>query len=289
MRVALAISVAIHAVLWGLAGWLAHVPAAGPGMAAMEIELVRPEEAPPEQAQAPQPPETQAPAEPDKAAADKPVTEKPVAEKPAAELAQPEKAAAETAPEQPARAEPVPPSPSPPSQAAVPPDLPRPDQPPPSTPPQLAAVDPAPAAAAAPSSAEPPAGEGGGTWFDSPLMNVAVGYETTDRKAKLTDREIAAVKARLASCWRPSPALADAPARLAVVLRVALRPDGSLAGDPSLLAASASPKGAALLQTAMQALRSCPPVGLLPAAKYKEWRLLDLAFAPSGLTGLPKL
>ncbi|RAI31367.1 hypothetical protein [Rhodoplanes serenus] len=276
MRVALAISVAIHAVLWGLAGWLAHVPAAGPGMAAMEIELVRPEEAPPEQAQAPQPPETQAPAEPDKAAADKPVTEKPVAEKPAAE---PEKAAAETAPDQP----------SPPSQAAVPPDLPRPDQPPHSTPPQLAAVDPATAAAAAPSSAEPPAGEGGGSWFDSPLMNVAVGYETTDRKAKLTDREIAAVKARLASCWRPSPALADAPARLAVVLRVALRPDGSLAGDPSLLAASASPKGAVLLQTAMQALRSCPPVGLLPAAKYKEWRLLDLAFAPSGLTGLPKL
>ncbi|MTW15883.1 hypothetical protein GJ689_06640 [Rhodoplanes serenus] len=283
MRVALAISVAVHAVLWGLAGWLAHVPAAGPGMAAMEIELVRPEEAPPEQAQAPQPPETQAPAELDKAAA-----EPAQPEKAAAEPAQPEKAAAETAPEQPARAEPVPPS-SASAQAAAPPDLPRPDQPPPSTPPQLAAVDPATAAAAAPSSAEPPAGEGGGTWFDSPLMNVAVGYETTDRKAKLTDREIAAVKARLASCWRPSPALADAPARLAVVLRVALRPDGSLAGDPSLLAASASPKGAVLLQTAMQALRSCPPVGLLPATKYKEWRLLDLAFAPSGLTGLPKL
>jgi outer membrane biosynthesis protein TonB len=284
VRIALAISVAIHALLWGLAALLAHAPTAGPAMTSMEIELVRPEDAP----EMPKEPETPAPEmpAPQTKAAEAPTPETP---KPAEKAKDAERPPAQTAAAQP---------PAPAAQAQPQPQTQTqtPAQPPPQaqaradTPP----VDPQPTPAqAAPgeiktADAQPPDGEPWSSWMDSPLMNVPVGYASTDRKAKLTDAEIAAFKAHLRTCWQPPAGLADA-ARLTVVLRVALRPNGALAGEPTLMAASASPKGAALMQTAMQALRQCQPVGVLPPAKYKEWRLLDLAFSPAGLTGLPKL
>ncbi|NVO13016.1 MAG: hypothetical protein HXX10_03165 [Rhodoplanes sp.] len=286
MRIALAISVVVHALLWGLAALLAHAPTAGPAMTSMEIELVRPEDAPetptPE-TKAAEAPTPETPKEAEKAKdADKPPAQTADAQPPApAAKASPP----ETAPQ---------PSPQPaqkPSQAQARAQ----DQPPPAAQAQAEAppADPQPTQQAAPAEiktadAQPPDSEPWSSWMDSPLMNVPVGYASTDQKAKLTDAEIAAFKAHLHACWQPPAGLSDG-ARLTVVLRVALRPNGALAGEPTLMAASASPKGAALMQTAMQALRQCQPVGVLPAAKYKEWRLLDLAFSPAGLTGLPKL
>jgi hypothetical protein len=70
-------------------------------------------------------------------------------------------------------------------------------------------------------------------------------------------------------------------------LGVSLRPNGALTGEPTLLAASASPKGGALLQTAMRALRQCQSFGFLPEAKYKEWN--DLSFSPAGLSSMPTI
>jgi hypothetical protein len=35
----------------------------------------------------------------------------------------------------------------------------------------------------------------------------------------------------------------------------------------------------------MKALRECQPYAFLPAAKYQEWKLLDLSFSPLGLAG----
>jgi hypothetical protein len=68
------------------------------------------------------------------------------------------------------------------------------------------------------------------------------------------------------------------------MLRVSLKPDGTLRDDPAMLAASASEKGPALLRTAAGALRQCQPYSFLPAAKYKEWKILDLSFSPTGLS-----
>jgi hypothetical protein len=128
------------------------------------------------------------------------------------------------------------------------------------------------------------------SWINSPLMTASVGFDTIPSAAKLSDREIATLKARLKECWTPPPGLAEAEAqRLVVVLRVSLQPNGTLTGEPTLLAASASAKGAALLQTAMHALRQCQPFGFLPRTKYKEWKKLDLGFSPAGLTSLPKI
>ncbi|MDC7784229.1 hypothetical protein J2S22_003614 [Rhodoplanes tepidamans] len=273
MRLALAISVMVHALLWGLAALQVRPPFAAANTP-IAVELVRPDEIPE------RPKEAEAAAEPDKPAEPQQQAQ---AEPPAQEAAQ-SPAAVETPAPQPARSEPQQQASAPPAEpaaaaATAPETADRPG-------PQLASADPSPTGAAA---TEPAEGEGASSWYDSPLMNVSIGYETTERKAKLTDREIAAFKAHLRACWQPPAALADAPARLSVVLRVALAPSGALAGEPTLLAASASPKGAVLMQTAMAALARCQPVGLLPAAKYQEWKLLDLAFSPAGLTGLPKL
>ena len=77
--------------------------------------------------------------------------------------------------------------------------------------------------------------------------------------------------------------------KLMVVLRVSLKPDGALGAAPTMVAASASENGPALMQTAMRALRQCQPYAFLPAAKYKEWKVLDLSFSPSGLRTAPVL
>lgn len=278
MRLALAISVMVHALLWGLAALQVRPPLAAANTP-IAVELVRPDEVPerPQAAEAAAEPDK--PAEPQQQARAEPPSQEPPARQPPAEVS-PAEAPSEA---QPAHAEPQQASPSPaepaPTAATPPGTADR-------TAPRLASADPSSTAATA---ADPAEGEGPSSWYDSPLMNVSIGYETTERKAKLTDREIAAFKAHLRACWQPPAALADAPARLSVVLRVALAPSGALAGEPTLLAASASPKGAVLMQTAMAALAGCQPVGLLPAAKYQEWKLLDLAFSPAGLTGLPKL
>ena len=74
-----------------------------------------------------------------------------------------------------------------------------------------------------------------------------------------------------------------------VVLRLSLQRNGALTKEPTLIAASGSEDGVALMKAAMQAVRQCQPYGFLPAADYKEWKVLDLAFSPNGLTGLPRI
>ena len=117
-------------------------------------------------------------------------------------------------------------------------------------------------------------------------MTASSGLGVVENATNLSQEDIASFKARLQKCWKPPAGLAQAE-HLVVVLRVPLQPNGALTAEPTLLAASASSNGAALMQTAMRALRQCQPFGFLPAAKYEEWKVLDLAFSASGLTALP--
>ena len=66
--------------------------------------------------------------------------------------------------------------------------------------------------------------------------------------------------------------------------RVLMTPDGRLAAPPMLVEASASAKGPALMQSAMSALQACQPYSMLPADKYREWKVLDLNFTPQNFT-----
>ena len=78
---------------------------------------------------------------------------------------------------------------------------------------------------------------------------------------------------------------------LEVVLRVPFGPKGQLGGEPVLLQAPAHERGPMLVGIALNALKGCYPFQL-PAAKYADWKSLDLKFTATGMMGIapvPKL
>jgi hypothetical protein len=100
-----------------------------------------------------------------------------------------------------------------------------------------------------------------------------------DTKAHLTEQERAAFKAHLKSCWQ-LPEGVSPNQKLKLVVRMSLKQNGSLTTDPQLIEAGISPIGPPLVQAAMKAIKQCAPYTMLPAAKYKEWRILDINFSP---------
>jgi hypothetical protein len=73
--------------------------------------------------------------------------------------------------------------------------------------------------------------------------------------------------------------------KLRIVLRAFMTLEGKLATEPVLIEASASPKGPALMQSAISALQSCQPYAMLPQDRYGEWKVLDLSFTPEDFAG----
>jgi hypothetical protein len=116
-----------------------------------------------------------------------------------------------------------------------------------------------------------PDGSVGGA-FDSPATETA----------QIERKSIDAFRERIKAC-APLPAGVSPTDRVSLVIRIALKPDGRLAGQPTLIEASASPKGPALLQSLFAGLAKCQPFNMLPADKYKEWRSLDIRFTPQDL------
>ncbi len=113
---------------------------------------------------------------------------------------------------------------------------------------------------------------GGG--FDAPSSNPAM----------LPHDDTAAFRARLSSCSQ-SPAWFNMDERVAIVLRVSFKRDGTLASPPELLRSSLSPDAVSLTKTAVSALERCQPFNELPADKYNEWKTLDLVVTPLSLSG----
>jgi outer membrane biosynthesis protein TonB len=273
VRTALIISALAHALFWGLATLSAPNPLAKPSEAPIAVDLVSSDELA----------EMTAPRE----------TAEANAKSAAAENAE-KNAATDTTPE---------------PQAAPPPE--RPDQAPlqPQAPPaeaksksqqakSQAKSQQAKSLAKSPAPAPPPAPEppklqqfAAGGWLDTALSlppSTTSPFDVAESGANLERSEIAAFKAHLQECWKPPASLAAA-SNLVVVLRISLQPNGALAGEPTLLAASASAEGPTLIQTANRALQQCQPYAFLPADKYKEWRTLDLSFSPAGLRTIPTL
>src|SRR5262249_51288970 len=106
----------------------------------------------------------------------------------------------------------------------------------------------------------------------------------SDSAARLSASEVAAFKAHLDTCWAKPSIASDSKPHVAV--RIALAPDGRLRGSPEILAVSSasSVDGPALVQSVMHALTQCQPYNSLPAAKYKEWKVLDLNFSQDAIS-----
>ncbi|MBR0716109.1 hypothetical protein [Bradyrhizobium liaoningense] len=98
--------------------------------------------------------------------------------------------------------------------------------------------------------------------------------------AKLAPEIVAEFRRHLRSCTK-LPAEVAPTDKVHIKLRTVMATDGTLAREPILVEASASPaKGLAMLQSAKSALLACQPYKMLPADKYEEWKVLDLTFTP---------
>ncbi len=82
----------------------------------------------------------------------------------------------------------------------------------------------------------------------------------------------------IAACW-PVPPQATATGHVAR-LRLSLRPDGSLAGEPALLDEKDDPAFQALAASALRAVRRCAPFTALARSgePYARWREIVLNF-----------
>jgi hypothetical protein len=102
--------------------------------------------------------------------------------------------------------------------------------------------------------------------------------------AQLSQSEIDALRARISSCWSPPPGI-NASTNIKVSFRVLLKQDGSLAQQPVLVEASASPLGPALAESAKRALLMCQPFTMLKPEHYDQWKDLTLDFNPHEILG----
>jgi outer membrane biosynthesis protein TonB len=269
VRTALIISALAHALFWGLATLSAPNPLAKPSEAPITVDLVSPAEFA----------EMTAAGEMAEANAKNAAAEKAEKNAEADKAAEPQAAPPPERPDQ-ARQQPQ----APPAQIKSQ------DKSQTKSQAKSQTKSPAPAPLPAP---EPPKLQqfAAGGWLDTALSlppSTTSPFDVAESGANLERSEIAAFKAHLQECWKPPASLAAA-SNLVVVLRISLQPNGALAGEPSLLAASASAEGPTLIQTATRALQQCQPYAFLPADKYKEWRNLDLSFSPAGLRTIPTL
>jgi hypothetical protein len=105
----------------------------------------------------------------------------------------------------------------------------------------------------------------------------------SESKLQHSSEAIAAFKAHLQHCW-VAPAGAGDAKKLKVVIRVSLDRAGRLTREPTLLEATASAAGPAVVANAMRALRQCEPYNFLPPEKYEDWKILDLRFSRNGVS-----
>ncbi|BAT60915.1 hypothetical protein GJW-30_1_03465 [Variibacter gotjawalensis] len=98
----------------------------------------------------------------------------------------------------------------------------------------------------------------------------------------LTGDQISNFKAKLKSCWRLDPKVSSA-SRAHVVLRVQLNIDGRVTAEPSLIEASASADGPAVMRAAVTAVTKCAPFDL-PRDRYQQWRVMDIRFTPAEMS-----
>jgi hypothetical protein len=107
----------------------------------------------------------------------------------------------------------------------------------------------------------------------------------SDDPSKLTAEEIAGFKGHLKKCWVPPAQIPEA-SDLRLVVRVFLGPNGQLKGNPEVVQVNRASLGVPLAQSVLRALAQCQPFGDLPAAKYDEWKVLDLTFSQDEIGGV---
>ncbi len=112
-------------------------------------------------------------------------------------------------------------------------------------------------------------GAGGGSGFD----------DAATQKAEVASGIVAEFRRHLKTCSKLPPSIAASDS-VRIKLRVFLTSDGRIAAQPAVVEGSASVKALDLKQSAVAALQACQPYTMLPADRYKEWKVIDLNFTP---------
>jgi hypothetical protein len=99
------------------------------------------------------------------------------------------------------------------------------------------------------------------------------------RPATLTQSELNTLMGRIRACWAPPVALLEL-RDLVVTLQIDLKPDGSLAREPTVVNRDPRPAFQAAAQSAVRAVHKCLPFDFLPAAKYDLWKSMEINFDP---------
>jgi hypothetical protein len=110
----------------------------------------------------------------------------------------------------------------------------------------------------------------------------AGGGAPSEQGAMLTRNMVEEFKEHLQACFSVPPEAAS-DHRVKVLIRVALRRDGHIQGDPALVQAVATPAGPAVVKNAIAALKQCQPYAFLPVEDYQQWRLIEVAFSAKGV------
>jgi hypothetical protein len=118
----------------------------------------------------------------------------------------------------------------------------------------------------------PPPSSGGA--FDAPAQD----------KADVASSLVEEFRRHLRTCSKLPPSIAPSDS-VRIKLRVFMTPDGRIGAQPAVVEGSASLKALDLRQSAIDALRACQPYTMLPADRYREWKVLDLNFTPQDFAG----
>ena len=103
-----------------------------------------------------------------------------------------------------------------------------------------------------------------------------------DNQLSATERDLLTgiIKTRLRECWH-LPAAGGGTQTPVVTLKWRLRLDGSLDGEPQVVAPRGDPAFQLAAEAALRAVRACSPFDQLPPDKYKNWSAITWDFDPS--------
>jgi outer membrane biosynthesis protein TonB len=102
---------------------------------------------------------------------------------------------------------------------------------------------------------------------------------TRGTAATLSQSELDAMRARLASLWNVQPGV-EHPEELYVTVRIRLTPDRRLAAPPQVVSTGSSPRYQAAADAAVRAVLQGQPYTMLRDETYEQWKYMDIDFDP---------
>lgn len=96
---------------------------------------------------------------------------------------------------------------------------------------------------------------------------------------ELSQSELDALRARLMQLWNPPIGIRNA-GEMIIRVRVLLRPDGTLAGPPSVLTSGRGPMFESARDSAVRAIFRGQPFDMLKPQTYETWKDIEVTFDP---------